>query len=50
MGGGQTSYEAILITQARVNKGLNQGDSKQNGEEEAERRGVEEVEVTGLDS
>ena len=50
MGGGQTSYEAISIIQARVNEGLNQGDSKQNEEEEAERRGVKEIELTGLDS
>ena len=50
MAGGQTSDEAILIIQARVNEGLNQGDSKQNREEEVEKRGVEEVELTGLDS
>lgn len=50
MEGGQTSYKAILIIQARVNESLNQGDSKQNEEEGAERRGVKEVELTGLDS
>ena len=49
-GGGQTSWEAILLIQARVNGALNQGDRKQKGEEEAERRGAKEVELTDLDS